>query len=731
MELLKKYYTKDKIGQDVEVDRQTAMELIRIGKKRPEDFEIEESSLQPNQAPTGTFEEPTDYQPIPEPVPKTLAENVSGFVQKAAQYPMGMTADPRNVYGALKEGVAPTYYELMPQLERGAEMVGEDVRSAMPPDESAISKYGIAPISMSTFPPRPSMMMMGGERAISQLMGRSTKMLASPAIVEKGLERGIQSMGRKGLLPEMIGQTAREAVKKPVSYPEVAPKIYEKPIRMKEVGETLTRAIKEKLSKLKVVEKEKYKPLEQYGDAPVEIGKQVDDSIQAVAKESGIADRSLPKSLTDQDLARSLMDNYGMAQDDAMAALRSMGAEEMNFVLQSTKNPEFSHLAKIMADLRRPGLTFREIKNIASELGDRIDWGAPRSDRPNYLMKQMYNTLDGIKKQTAEKGGFGKQFAEASQSTKDVYGYLGKETTRTIQKAKYPSEIQGKLIKAETPERVTELFNEHSLSTTDKQMVRRGVLDRISEKSGGDVNKFRSSLNKYNKETRKELFGESSDLVESLLVETSDDMKKFTKLVETGEPSQFIDNLMSKKNQTPEMARILKNVLNEKQQKAVEQGIINKILEKTSTKTKKGESVSSAGLSSEMEKLDNKFVGEFFGDNSKTVLALKDASKLFRESSIEAKPKFPWTEVTLGAGAGFATGGPIGATIGAGIGRFLPILNQLGKKYRIPSNVFKMLENEYGRGIAKELLPGVLRERKRPPVGAVGLTLPAVKEESK
>lgn len=39
---MKRYYTTDKNGDSVEVDQATARELVRIGKKRPEDFEVED-----------------------------------------------------------------------------------------------------------------------------------------------------------------------------------------------------------------------------------------------------------------------------------------------------------------------------------------------------------------------------------------------------------------------------------------------------------------------------------------------------------------------------------------------------------------------------------------------------------------------------------------------------------------------------------------------------------------
>ena len=39
---MKKYYTTDKKGDIVEVDKETALELINMGKKTIDDFEIEE-----------------------------------------------------------------------------------------------------------------------------------------------------------------------------------------------------------------------------------------------------------------------------------------------------------------------------------------------------------------------------------------------------------------------------------------------------------------------------------------------------------------------------------------------------------------------------------------------------------------------------------------------------------------------------------------------------------------
>ena len=47
---MKRYYTNDKRGELVEVDSSLARELVRSGKRRPEDFQIEDLPGEPEQA---------------------------------------------------------------------------------------------------------------------------------------------------------------------------------------------------------------------------------------------------------------------------------------------------------------------------------------------------------------------------------------------------------------------------------------------------------------------------------------------------------------------------------------------------------------------------------------------------------------------------------------------------------------------------------------------------------
>lgn len=76
---MKRYFTTDKTGDSVEVDRETALELIRIGKKKAEDFEVEDNEEQPMQ------EGPS--KPEQNAPPETIGKRIAG-----AAFPRTMKA---------------------------------------------------------------------------------------------------------------------------------------------------------------------------------------------------------------------------------------------------------------------------------------------------------------------------------------------------------------------------------------------------------------------------------------------------------------------------------------------------------------------------------------------------------------------------------------------------------------------------------------------------------------
>lgn len=678
----------------------------------------------------------------------SLPEIASKIVQKGAQYPMGMTADPRNIVGAMKGGMSDIYYELTPQLEKGAEVVGESVRRSLPPSAnipaidlvrnpigSAMTTLKEFPQDLTkavsmVYPPRPVAAMLSAEGAVApSIKVPMSTGLMSPKISQKGITSSLRSMGEEGLTPATIGQTARRELPTP-SIEQTSRQLYKEPISTEMAGETIKGAVNRKIAKAKQIEQEAWKNLEPYKDVEAGTPENAIKVAREAMKEAGANERELPQVLKDMDLVNSLM-RSGATKDQAIQTLKeSLGVKTEGYKLDILRDPRVSKVADLLSDLERPDLTFNDLKLITTKVGNMIDYNAPRGDNVNRLLKNIRTALGEDKLAVGKKGGFENLVKDANKSTVDVYDILEKRPSRVVRKADYSSEVEAKLIKRKTPEAIDELLSTYEMTPDEIGKVRRSVLDQIAEDSGGDPIKTRKALLKYNKTVREKLFGEKNDLIDNIIKEGSDDGQKLRKFVEKGEPSELIDNLVN--DGTEETAKLVANSFGEETVNSIKKGIVNKVLSPHITKTAKEQVLDLAGVATDLNKMNPEFIKATFGKDAKKMLALRDATKTFVESKKDAKIRFSWEGAGTGAAVGFVIGGFPGAAIGATAGKVAPILNQIVKQYRISRNILKMVGKEYGEGIAKEILPNIKGKKYMDikPGAGMAVSLPEVKRRS-
>jgi hypothetical protein len=195
----KRYFTTTKSGEEVEVDQNTAQELVRTGKKTPEDFQIEEQSIE---QPKTLAEQAVGLAVRPEaeirPRPSSISEGVMRVAKGTAESML-----PPISYEGMKRLVSP-----MPG-QYGMSRVGQEISAYGNEDISKLaSEYASSPNKMN--PALRATIATGGEIAGNMLMPSPSDMALGVGFGGAG-KVGSKGMGGEIYTPfNKMGEVATE-----------------------------------------------------------------------------------------------------------------------------------------------------------------------------------------------------------------------------------------------------------------------------------------------------------------------------------------------------------------------------------------------------------------------------------------------------------------------------------------------------------------------------------------
>ena len=599
--------------------------------------------------------------------PKTLAGKTLGLIRRGLPGPLRMKEDIEAVASGSPERI---FEELMPAVEKGTENIGEAInrtanivtdkfpRLRQPLKDVNLPVVGMSagrldPIKALTstiIPPRPSGMVMAAGGALeARLRVPSFKNLNPLKRIEGGIESNLKNLGQEGLTPEIAGQSARDIYRQRVGVPleeltmpprEVVPlkpprsgqeifrpefesvsgKVHPTEVTSQKVGETAIVAHKNKVKTLLKKEKDEWNKLStDHFEKPLnfENTKSFISEIFKREEETSALDRLNPtlkdaalKTPNPERTAQSLLKVGQGTKDPTQIASNIPEGATTPEVQGAQLQTGYGALTKLFNISQEPS-TFGRAKTLRSQLGGMIDWNV-RGDQLNHYLKGAYRSLTEDMKLSSRTGGFEKDVDSAIGASKEFFRYQDLPSSNIIGKAKYPSDLPNRLIKTDSPERVTELYKEHNLSKEDKAVIQRGILDRLNKESGEDPRKFVKMLSKYSKETKKAIFEEKTDLVNSLekTVKVLDDEitrsklkpivgktykaedvlsrngSELNKIMRDSNSSELVEKLV--KDGSPEMARVTSGSVGKEGMKILRRSAINSLISGTETKTNVG-----------------------------------------------------------------------------------------------------------------------------------------------
>lgn len=571
--------------------------------------------------------------------------------------------------------------------------------------------------------------------------------LRSPLDFHQGAESAIRSLGDQSLSPEAAGRTVRQAYNARVAtpfamettqppagapyqaksgpeifnpkYQEVAGKFSPEAVSYEQAGKDVKGTYQKNIEKLQSVEKQKWGSLStEHFEKPAvkdDLQEFVDSVLNMQGQTSAI-DRLNPtlreaalKSQNPEAMARSVL-QYGQ-QSKAPG-----GFTDQNVPASEAPDARAGHIEngygifnKIAKILEGP-LNVGQLKSLRTEIGNAISsWGG-RGDQLDGLLKQGYKAATSSLYKSAENGGFLNDFKDALQSSKDLFAYSDLPSAKIIGKSQYLGDIINRVIKSNSPERVTELFDKHNLSQRQRSDIGRAILDRISEQSGGDPKKFLAAYDKLGT-TKQALFGKNLDLVESIrdtVKVLNDEIAKAKQkpkagvlgtmpiLSKTGlrldaimsrsEPSELVSKLLH--DGTPEMARTVSGAVGQDAMAVLRRAAVNELTSPAEIPTK---GLDPNQIGSALQRLNPEFIKEFFGNDAPLVQALRDSYRYAGES---APSLFP-----------------VSASHGI---RYANLLSRLWQKYRLTGNVETMLRRTAGAELANKIIPQIKPSIPRP-----------------
>lgn len=376
-------------------------------------------------------------------------------------------------------------------------------------------------------------------------------------------------------------------------------------------------------------------------------------------------------------------------------------------------------LQRIFEATNEKNLTFNQIKMLRTQVGQMIKSWGQRGTSFDHMLKQTYRALTEDMIASAKEGGFEKDVEAATQASRDYFRHADLPSSQIMSKTPYASDLMDKLIKTDSPERVQELFREHGLSETDKDVLRRGVLDRMNFESKGDPKKFKNLLDQWTPDTKKEFFGDKTALVDSLgdTVKTLNDAVANVKAenakaaesvkfrnapipvpkaqdilsvdgykldkIMNGRPSELVSEIL--KDGSSEMARTVSGAVGKDAMPLLRRGALQEMIRGSKpTPSPSGNQINVPRLSAELQNYSPEFIKEFWGEDAQQVMALRDASKMYAEKMAVTRGT-PYNPVT---------------TV-----RRLNFIRNLIERYKLSSGVRQVVGKTAGSAMADKIVP--------------------------
>lgn len=658
------------------------------------------------------------------PKDKTLAEKALGFAKGVASYPVTLPANPSNIGEAVSSGdTSKIYREIMPSPERWSQDIKSAKSSALGNISGKISegeevvrgKLGLKPASdfsrakgaafstvvdlgLDLVPWEPSSLIApAGSAIMSKTAGYLGKrkpsvspVLASPSRIEDEASSAVQKLAGDRVSPESVGTelkkkyepTSAYVAEETASVPEPQKPEKKVPKRQEDILEPMIEEAGRRISPDPV-------SLE-------EAGLVIDKNYSA--KEKFLADVVEAKE-------GNMEKQFGKVPFDTSntkAYLDSLSEQEMNLypVLKKLKG----QLGKIK--------TWKDAKATRTAIAGAVKSYGEYGNIDDHVKKEVVDALTKDMKGVAEASGFGHVFEDASAATRALKAHQELTSSQTIKKTEYASKLLGSLIDAKTPGKVDELFNAHGFTEAEKNVVRRGILDEMARKSKGKIGRFITELDKYTPETKKALFGDKYELVESIKDASkifeqekalanavpdvgeavnyakkdimSADALRLDKMMDSALPSEVVGRIVS--DGSPEVARAVEASMGKDGVKLLRRGILNKIIDDSFIHKGGGK----VGLIKEraysiLRPMSDGFIDVVFGEDANTVKALRETYKQIGSDlpQLETSRWTPLPEIRQANWWSKAIG-----------------------KYRLYDKVRGILGEAYGRDVAEKILPG-------------------------
>lgn len=309
---------------------------------------------------------------------------------------------------------------------------------------------------------------------------------------------------------------------------------------------------------------------------------------------------------------------------------------------------QFKPFQDILKELDRPDLTFGELKNIRTLVGEMADFDVIKKSGLNGPLKKLFGVLTQDMKRTAKEGGFSKAFEEANTFSREFFEFLDTPVSKSILKNKdNPENIVDALIATNSPTKINTIFKE--FSEDSRNVLRRGFLDRLAEKPG----KFSTKIARFNDETLTALFGaeRTKSLRAFQTLEGKIDSKKLFKELElpqigvadrlTPTENAIFTAFNSKDNVSlvksiiraddPLFMKVVMDNLDEPGKDALRKQILTDVFDSKKLVFRGENLVDPSRIAVELDKFSEDTIRVIYGKDADVILALKDSSKFFKD----------------------------------------------------------------------------------------------------
>jgi hypothetical protein len=348
------------------------------------------------------------------------------------------------------------------------------------------------------------------------------------ALKPSSMKQGVGLAGMSALLPLAIPTSVNKPISAPFTRPfadkgiELATKnISKEGSNDLSTGQRISDVYEKNIANLKKTETEAYKPLDESkklesAPANLENTRIYLENLFKTNEPGSIGLEGMPL-----DLIRKQYPSY--VPPPTPETLNNM--REVQPTMPAGNLGIFSRILRASS---KDNLSASDVKSLRTLVGSEIDknggWNATRTNEPVFRLKQIYETLSKDYLKSAQDSGIGDEVIKASQSTKDLYSYLNKPSSKIIDRNVYPEDLPDKLLKTDSPSRVRELFNEHNLTESDKVNLRGSIINKIIDKAKTEtpvgsqlsIDDLSREFGKLDDGFINEMFGKDAKLVKGL-----------------------------------------------------------------------------------------------------------------------------------------------------------------------------------------------------------------------